>query len=37
VLDRLTLPAGVKATPCGELALRGKAASVAAFGLTNGG
>ncbi len=37
VLDRLTLPTGVKATPCGELALRGKAASVAAYGLTNGG
>ena len=35
-LDRLTLPAGVKATPCGELAQRGKAASVAAYGLTNG-
>jgi hypothetical protein len=33
VLDRLTLPSGVTATPCGDLALRGKAASVAAYGL----
>jgi class 3 adenylate cyclase len=37
VLDRLTLPAGVKATPWGEPALWGKAASVAAYGLTNSG
>ena len=33
VLDRLTLPAGITATPCGDLALRGKEASVAAYGL----
>jgi adenylate cyclase len=33
VLDRLTLPSGVTATPCGDLALRGKEASVAAYGL----
>ena len=34
VLDHLTLPPGIAATPCGELALRGKAAGVAAYGLT---
>jgi adenylate cyclase len=34
VLEHLALPAGVAATPCGELALRGKEASVAAYGLT---
>ena len=34
VLDRLTLPAGITAAPCGDLALRGKEASVSAYGLT---
>lgn len=34
VLERLTLPAGIRATPCGDLARRGKEASVAAYGLT---
>jgi len=34
VLKQLTLPPGIEATPCGELALRGKEASVAAYGLT---
>lgn len=34
VLEHLALPAGVAATPCGELALRGKETSVAAYGLT---
>ena len=34
VLEHLALPAGIAATPCGELALRGKEASVAAYGLT---
>ena len=33
LLERLTLPAGVEATRCGELALRGKEAPVAAYGL----
>jgi len=33
VLERLTLPDGVKATRCGELALRGKEAPVTAYGL----
>lgn len=33
VLERLALPPGVVATFCGELALRGKEASVAAYGL----
>jgi adenylate cyclase len=33
VLEHLALPPDVEATPCGELALRGKAASVAAYGL----
>jgi hypothetical protein len=28
------LPPGITATPCGELDLRGKEASVAAYGLT---
>ena len=35
LLERLTLPAGVEATPCGELALRGKEAPVAAYGLSD--
>lgn len=34
VLAQLALPPGIEATPCGELALRGKEASVAAYGLT---
>lgn len=34
VLEHLVLPTGIVATPCGELALRGKEASVAAYGLT---
>jgi adenylate cyclase len=34
VLAKLALPAGVQATPCGELSLRGKEASVAAYRLT---
>jgi adenylate cyclase len=34
LLERLALPAGVEATRCGELALRGKEAPVAAFALT---
>jgi adenylate cyclase len=33
LLDRLTLPSGVEATRCGDLALRGKDAPVAAYGL----
>ena len=33
LLERLTLPAGVEATRCGELALRGKDAPVTAYGL----
>ena len=33
LLDRLTLPAGVQATRCGDLALRGKEAPVAAYEL----
>jgi adenylate cyclase len=33
VLDRLRLPDGVAATPCGELELRGKQERVAAYGL----
>jgi len=36
LLDQLELPAGVHATLCGELALRGKTAPVAAYGLTGG-
>lgn len=36
VLEHLALPPDIQATPCGELALRGKAASVAAYGLTGG-
>ena len=36
LLERLTLPPGVIATRCGELALRGKEAPVAAFGLAAG-
>jgi class 3 adenylate cyclase len=36
VLGQLALPPGIEATPCGELALRGKEASVAAYGLTGG-
>jgi len=35
LLDRLTLPDGVVATRCGELALRGKEAPVTAFGLAH--
>ena len=34
VLERLALPEGIAATPCGELPLRGKAAPVAAYALT---
>ena len=33
LLERLTLPPGVEATRCGDLALRGKDAPVTAFGL----
>ncbi|HEY2992705.1 MAG TPA: adenylate/guanylate cyclase domain-containing protein [Methylomirabilota bacterium] len=33
LLSRLTLPPGVEATRCGDLALRGKEAPVAAYGL----
>jgi adenylate cyclase len=33
LLERLTLPAGVEATRCGDLALRGKDAPVTAYGL----
>jgi adenylate cyclase len=33
LLDRLPLPPGVEATRCGDLALRGKEAPVAAYGL----
>jgi len=36
LLERLTLPAGVQATRCGELALRGKETPVTAYGLTVG-
>jgi adenylate cyclase len=36
LLERLTLPPGVVATRCGDLALRGKEAPVAAFGLASG-
>jgi adenylate cyclase len=36
LLERLTLPSGVVATRCGELALRGKEAPVAAYGLASG-
>lgn len=36
VLSRIALPPGVQATPCGELALRGKEASVSAYGLRSG-
>jgi adenylate cyclase len=34
LLGQLALPQGIEATRCGELALRGKKASVAAYGLT---
>jgi adenylate cyclase len=34
LLERLVLPPGITATPCGELDLRGKEAPVAAYGLT---
>ena len=34
VLKQIALPPGIHVTPCGELALRGKEASVAAFGLS---
>ena len=34
LLDRLTLPPGIEATRCGDLALRGKEAPVAAYGLS---
>ena len=34
LLGRLALPPGIEATRCGELALRGKEAHVAAYGLT---
>jgi adenylate cyclase len=33
VIDKVALPLGLQATSCGELALRGKEASVAAYGL----
>jgi adenylate cyclase len=33
LLERLELPAGVQATRCGELELRGKEERVAAYGL----
>jgi hypothetical protein len=36
LLEQLTLPPGVVATRCGELALRGKDAPVAAYGLASG-
>jgi class 3 adenylate cyclase len=36
LLERLTLPPGVETTRCGELALRGKDAPVAAYGLAEG-
>jgi class 3 adenylate cyclase len=35
LLERLTLPPDIEATRCGELALRGKEARVAAFALTD--
>ncbi len=34
LLDRLALPPGIEAARCGDLALRGKEASVAAYSLT---
>jgi adenylate cyclase len=34
LLNRLTLPPGIEATRCGDLALRGKEAPVAAYGLS---
>jgi len=34
LLDRLTLPSGIEATHCGDLALRGKDTPVAAYGLS---
>jgi adenylate cyclase len=34
LLERLALPPGIQVTRCGELALRGKEAPVAAYGLT---
>ena len=34
LLGRLALPSGVEATPCGDLAIRGKEARVDAYGLT---
>jgi adenylate cyclase len=36
LLERLVLPAGIVATACGELDLRGKHAAVPAYGLTTG-
>jgi adenylate cyclase len=36
VLKQIALPPDVQATPCGELALRGKEASVSAYGLRAG-
>ena len=33
IVDRVTLPPGVTAARCGELALRGKEAPVVAYGL----
>lgn len=36
LLDRLTLPPGIKAARCGDLALRGKEAPVTAYGLSAG-
>ena len=34
LLERLVLPPGLEATPCGELELRGKDKPVTAYGLT---
>jgi adenylate cyclase len=34
LLDRLALPPGIHATPCGDLAIRGKEARVTAFSVT---
>jgi adenylate cyclase len=36
LLERLALPPGIAATPCGDLDLRGKESPVAAYGLTTG-
>lgn len=34
-MERLALPPGIHVTPCGELALRGKAEQVAAYGVAS--